>query len=313
LGAALVALMMWVSPASAQVAGEGDFNEGMRLLSKGDYDGACAAFERSEVNGPTMASRYQLGRCNEERSHFGSAYLAYLKSAELAEKKGDTKRAAVARQRARELEDRAPKLVFVVPPANLVQGLTIKRNGASVPNSDWGKAIVIEEGQHNIQIGAPGRKTVSMQIDAQGPGRPAMVTVPTLEAGNDPTEPVVVPKPTPAASPKPKGAQPPPLQPYQGEQPKPGDRKSPALFWTGVGLVTSGGLAAVLGGIAWGLDGLPEPPPGAIVSFVGAGVFLAVGIPFMAVGGRRNGPEAALAPRLEPVVMPTGAGLKLTF
>jgi hypothetical protein len=96
------------------------------------------------------------------------------------------------------------------------------------------------------------------------------------------------------------------------------ERKSPALFWTGVGLVTGGSLAVVLGAVGIGLaarngfgDGGAGPGIGSLVL---GGVLLGVGIPFMAVFGARvpAEPEPA-AFTVVPILTPGGAGLVGAF
>jgi hypothetical protein len=335
--AACVAATALAGNTAAQSA-QDQFNEGMKLMAKGDFDGACAAFEKSEDPEPTIATRYQLGKCNEERGHYGTAYLRYGDAARLADEKGDKKRAQVARQRANEVEPKAPRMVIVVPADRQVDGLTIKRGGKKVPKADWSKATVVDNGFHDIEISAPGVKTVTMRVEAKG-GTVAKVAVPKLDktgsagdggsagaggsSGAGGSNNVAPPGPSPTSSGAVPIGEPPPPPVDEGPQTK---RKSSGLFWTGTGLVIAGGLAG-LGGtylVATNDNGEGEggPPVGGISLLIGSVVFLGVGIPFMVVFGEKvpaeaETPEGKPTPTtgviLEPIVSPTYGGLRLRF
>ncbi|RLB64631.1 MAG: hypothetical protein DRI90_04130 [Deltaproteobacteria bacterium] len=283
------------------------FQEGMKLLATGDYDGACAAFERSESPAPTVSTQYQLGRCNESRGRLGSAHRFFLSAAGLAEEAGDAARAKTARQRAREVEPKAGKMAIIIPQDRQVEGLTVTCDGIDVPQKNWGKAVPIDSGKHTIVLSAPGMETKSIEAQSGGPGKPTLVEAPALEPGGGAA---TTPTATPPAPPPPGDAGPEMV------------RKSNGAFWAGMGLTIGGGLA-ILGGVGlWVQDETADAPIGPIALLIGGSALLGVGLPLMFVFGKKvpAGPDgepleeaAEGAIYLQPLIGPTGAGLRLRF
>jgi len=303
--------------AVAADAGADAFNEGKMLMGKTKYDEACDAFERAEKAGyEKIKTRYWLGRCNEERKQYANAYRAFHDTAQLAEEAGDSKRAAAAHKRAKELEQKFPMIILTVPPSVRVEGLTIKRDGEVVPAEMWGKPLAVEPGKHTIEITAPGMKPLTLKITADKPGQKAALAMPALTPGD--------PAGDAGARPVDDGA-----KPGDGGVPVGGDggtnggdegpetkKRSAGLFWTGMGLTILGGLAALgtIGYIAGEVD--PDPQVGVMVTGFGiATVGLGVGLPFMFVFGVQVPvePEEKEALIVEPLIGPTGAGLRLRF
>lgn len=323
---ALVLAMVTVAPAAFGQSAQDHFNEGMKRLAKSDWNGACAAFEKSEQPEPTMATRYQLGRCNEERGHFGTAYLMYQSAADIADKQGDTKRRDVARQRVAELEPKATKLVILVPPDRQVDGMSIKRDGTVVPKGEWNKAAVVSNGFHDVQVSAPGRKNVTMRVEAKDTGSVSKITVPALEADAGGGSNGAAPAPAPTTAPTSSSTS---VPPAYGTTPTADagpamERKNPAMFWSGMGLIIGGALAGAAGAGLYGLaaqngdpgQGTALPvPPGSIASWTIAVALIATGIPLMVIGGRKvpAGAPAAEAASLVLDVSPVGVGLRASF
>jgi hypothetical protein len=296
------------------------FQEGMKLLATGDYDGACAAFEKSEVPAPTVSTQYQLGRCNESRGRFGSAHRFFLSAAGLAEEAGDAGRAKTARQRAREVEPKAGKMAIIVSQDRQIAGLTITCDGVQIAQKDWGKAMPIDSGKHTIELSAPGMESKTIEAESTGPGKPTLVEAPALVAtgsGGGATAPTATGTAT-APPPPPPGAGEPEMV-----------RKSAGGFWTGVALTAVGGLN-ILGGVGlWVQDETADAPVGPIALLIAGGAILGVGLPLMFVFGKRvpagpdgepveeasgeTRPATEGAVYLQPMVTPTGAGLRLLF
>lgn len=265
------------------------FQLGMELLAKSDYEGACAAFEKAEAKGPAIGSSYQLGRCNEGRGKYGLAYESYKRAAMLADSAGDGERASIARDRAAEMEPKAPKLLIVVPPDRAASGMTVRIDGKVV--ADWSSAAPIGEGSHRIEISAQGRSSASLAVEVRMQAEVVRVTVPEL---------------APLAT-----AAPPPPEEEPEER-----RRNPALFWTGIGLTIGGGCALIAGlGILGNAEATGDPTysPGGIALLVSSAALLGVGIPFTIVYGRKQPVEAASAVIVEPRIGAGSASLSVTF
>jgi hypothetical protein len=290
------------------------FNEGMKLFAKGDYDGACAAFEKSEkVGKPTMASSFQLGRCNEGREKYGLAFEYYERAARLGDQSGDPERATIARQRAQDAGAKAPKLVFHVAAERRVDRMRIELDGEAVDDEDWGKPIPVAERPHRVVVTAPGKKSATLQLPAPETGKTTKVDIPKLSPGSGSAEPTPPPTAKPGA-PAPATGPRPALPPGYG-QPIEMERRNTGLFATGIVFICLGGLGIVVGGI-WtaGTALVDEVAIPAVVTLIGGVALLGTGIPLVVIFGKKVPPsEPAAGVRVEPILGPTSGGLRVTF
>src|SRR5438094_8661227 len=69
------------------------FDRGLQLMAEKKFDAACDEFAASDATAPTMATKFQLGRCNEARQRWATARYEFLECARLATEAGDLKRA----------------------------------------------------------------------------------------------------------------------------------------------------------------------------------------------------------------------------
>ncbi len=283
--AVLVGATLVTPLAHADAASEA-FNDGKRLMGKGQFKEACAAFKRAEdAAGRNVKTRYWVGRCSEEQGKKAAAYLAYKDAKRMAEKAGDTDRLDIIDRRITELGQILPFLVITVPDKVKVAGLKIQRDDEDVPEAEWGKPQPVDIGKHLIKVSAPGHQEMTLHVTASEPGSEAQLVIPALTKATGTPSPS--PRPTPAPTPTPK-------EPGEDEGPEM-TRKSPGLFWTGVGLVAAGGVAAIAGGVLViqgeaddePLAGGRDRTPAGVALLITGGVFLGVGIPFMVVFGAK--------------------------
>ncbi len=316
----LFLLLVLLAPATAMAdAASNALNEGKRLMGKGQHAQACAQFAKAEaIAGQNVKTRYWTGRCNEEQGNKAAAYLAYRDAKRMAIKAGDTKRTDVINTRIAELGQVLPFLQVTVPESMQgIDGLTIQRNGQDFPRERWGQPMPIETGKHKITVSAPGYQTISLNVTATGPGSTAQLVIPALQPAQGGAAP---PPPGPGPTPMPLPGGP------VGDQPEM-ERKNAGLFWTGVGLVSAGGLAVLVGGAALLVSAAEESASfddfedsndtgaAGVGLLVTGGVFLAVGIPFMVVFGKKVPAEKPTAGTvtISPMLSPTGLGLQGTF
>ena len=187
---ALLAIATAVSPARAQDAqaqamGRALFNDGVVLFNKGDYEAACPKFEASLKHYPGLGTRGKLAECFEKLGRFASAYQVYREVAQLATRSGDVAREQVASERAKSLEPKLSYLTVVVPPANDVSGMVIKRNGREMERAKLGSAEPVDSGAISLEVAAPGRKTFNGQINVVQ-GQSQRFEVPSLESTSPP-------------------------------------------------------------------------------------------------------------------------------
>jgi hypothetical protein len=164
----VLALASSVTPAHAQDAqtqGRALFNEGAALIAKGDNEAACPKFVASLKQFPGIGTRGKLAECYEKLGRYASAYLAYREVAQLATRGGDPAREQVASERAKSLEPKLSYVTVILPPANDVAGLVVKRNGREVERAKLGSAEPIDAGSVAVEVTAPGRKPYSGRLN----------------------------------------------------------------------------------------------------------------------------------------------------
>lgn len=206
----VLALCAGVSPAEAQdapaqAAGRALFNEGVALFNKGEFEAACPKFEASLKQFPGIGTRGKLAECYEKVGRYASAYQAYREVAQLATRGGDPAREQVASERAKGLEPKLSYVTVVLPPANDVAGLVVKRNGREIERAKLGAAEPIDSGTVAIDVTAPGRKPFSGRINVMQ-GLSVKFEVPALAPDASANAQPPGPGPAPAAASREDGA-----------------------------------------------------------------------------------------------------------
>src|SRR3954470_2586769 len=93
------------------------FDQGKTLFAEGKYGEACQKLEASYAMNKLSGTGGLLGACFEKLGRVASAWAAYRASAAIAERQGNSERAAAARASAAELE---PKLAWLTIDASAV-------------------------------------------------------------------------------------------------------------------------------------------------------------------------------------------------
>jgi hypothetical protein len=158
------------------------FDEARQLMRDGRFAEACPKLEDSDRLAPGIGTEFNLADCYEHTGRLASAWAMFLKVAAATKLKGQTDREQVARDRARALEPRIPRLEIQVP--ENAAGLQVERDGQPVPESSFGMALPVDPGPHRIEARAPGKTAWSTTVAAED-GQVARVTVPRLEDAPD--------------------------------------------------------------------------------------------------------------------------------
>jgi hypothetical protein len=223
-------------PAAAQAL----FNEGKALAAAGRYGDACPRFEESQRMAPAIGTRFNLADCQEHIGKTASAWANFLGVAAAAKAAGQPDREAAARDRANRLEPRLSRLAILVPDASRLTGLAVQRDGQELGAAQWGEAVPVDPGTHAVVAKAAGKRDYEVDVDVQGEGATARVSIPALQdvPATAPPAPAVAPQPEcPAAHPAP----PAPVIVNGTSSTKP-------IGW---GLVIGGGVALVGGVVFW--------------------------------------------------------------
>jgi hypothetical protein len=180
LALAVATLALAPRPAHAQSAeAEALFQDGKRLMTRGETAKACDKFEASDRVEPASGTEINLARCRETNGQLASAWAAYLKTAATAKHDGNTRREAEARKKAAGLEPRLIYLTIVVPADSRVDGLVIQRNGTAVDDALWNQRVPVDPDEYTISGEAPGYEPWSTSVLVKT--RDKKVEVPPLE------------------------------------------------------------------------------------------------------------------------------------
>jgi serine/threonine-protein kinase len=147
-----------------KAAADALFDEGQKLVAKGDYAEGCAKFEASLKLLVRVGVKLNLADCYEKAGRTASAWAEFRDAASLAGKNGDEKREKFARERVAALEPYLAKLVIKVSAAGRIDGLTITRDGLPVPEALYDTAVPVDPGEHTIVAKAPHARTWSEKI-----------------------------------------------------------------------------------------------------------------------------------------------------
>jgi len=167
LGAAcLVALLaVFAPPAAASPQSETlalrHFMEGKKAFDGGRFEEALIVFQHSLELMPSPNSRLYIALCHRALGKVGSAYSGFRRAAQEASDRlaatGEKRYAATrnsASAEAAEIERKVPWLTLALP-AEAPAGLALTLDGELVLRADWGTAIAVDPGEHEIAARGP--------------------------------------------------------------------------------------------------------------------------------------------------------------
>jgi hypothetical protein len=158
------------------------FQSGRQLMREGRYAEACPKLAESQSLDPAPGTQLNLADCWEHAGRTASAQREFLEVAQTAEKNGETERAAIARARAKQLENKLTKLTLSVPAQARVPGLVLLQNSTVVAEADWGKARPVDPGPFVIEARAPGRRSYRSEFSLRGDAGTHELSIPVLLA-----------------------------------------------------------------------------------------------------------------------------------
>jgi len=202
--------------ATDKATAEALFVEAKRLMGEKKFAEACPKLADSAKLDPGVGTSLNLALCYKQNGQTASAWTTYREAAAQARTAQQLDREELARNEAAALEKTLTRLVIQVSPeVAAIQGLEIKRDGSLVPSGLWGVAAPVDPGVRGIDVTAPGKKPLHLEVKAEGAGATAQLVIPALEsdAAGAPVAPVAAvaaapaPAPTPAATPAPPPAE----------------------------------------------------------------------------------------------------------
>jgi hypothetical protein len=163
------------------------FDEARVLMDAKKYAEACAKFAESQRLDAAFGTQLNLARCYGLMGKTASSWINYVEAGATAKKEGRADREKVARKFADELRPQLSKMKLAV--TERVPGLEISRDGAVVREAQWGSAVPVDPGTHEIKATAPGYKPWSKTVEVGGNAAELEVTVEKLLPAPKETKP----------------------------------------------------------------------------------------------------------------------------
>lgn len=140
------------------------FYEARNLMQKGNFKDACPKLEESLRLDYGIGTEFNLADCYEHVGKTASAWSGFLNVASQAKTQNQAQREKVARDRAKALEPKLPKMIIEVPAPP--PGIEVKRDGVIVGNAAWGTAVPVDPGQHKVVVTAPNKQPWETSVNA---------------------------------------------------------------------------------------------------------------------------------------------------
>lgn len=182
------------------------FDDAVELGNAGRFAEACQKLEESRKLHDGLGTAFHLAGCWVKIGRTASAYALFGEIAKRAEDSGQKERAELSRSR---MEALAPKLSRVrIDVASRAGNPEVYRDDVPVPESDWGKPVAVDRGQHEIRATADGKAPWSAKVDVSEAATIYALSIPPLGTAMSPKSPVVAtvaaePPVRPAPEPKP--------------------------------------------------------------------------------------------------------------
>jgi hypothetical protein len=168
----------FATPARAQSAeAESLFQQGKRLMKKGQVAQACDKFEAADRVEATSSTELNLADCREKNGQLATAWAMFIKAATTAKRAGDARRDAEGRRRAAALEPQLLYLTIVVPDEARIEGLVVKRNDAAIDEALWDQRVPVDPDEYTVSAEAPGRKPWSTSVVVKTKSKKVVVPV----------------------------------------------------------------------------------------------------------------------------------------
>ncbi|HVJ18543.1 MAG TPA: tetratricopeptide repeat protein [Polyangiaceae bacterium] len=207
------------------------YQEGKRLMNERKFDQACPKLEESYKLEPATGTLLNLGACYDGAGKYATAWAYYNDALAAAKRESQDVRVTYATEQLQKLEAQLTRLQIELAPGADVPGLEVRLDGRAISSAALGFPSPVDPGQHVIEVSAPGKKPIRMDLVANAPKTVVKAIVPVLEdAGGAPTGPAA-----PAAA-----ATTPAPAPEPGEQSSGGGVKTLGFVLGGVGVLGLG-------------------------------------------------------------------------
>lgn len=138
------------------------FEEGRKLMDKGQYAAACPKLAESQRLDPGGGTLLNLAICHEKEGKIGTAYLEFQAAQAQAIKDGRKDREKISGEHMGALSPRLSKLAVHV--VKEVPDLDVRVDGTTLRKPAWDVLTVFDPGAHVIDASAPGHVAFKKSI-----------------------------------------------------------------------------------------------------------------------------------------------------
>jgi len=193
LGSSLVSRWSLAQSSEDRATAQALFDDGRALMQANRAADACPKFEESQRLDPGTGTLLNLANCYERVGRNASAWALYVEVMTASRAANRADREALAKEHADALLPKLSKLSIEVPTPTQVPGLVITRDGQPIRQAQWGTALPIDPGKHQLAATAPGKQSWQLEIEISKPGQTETTKVPVLAdapAGAAPQQPL---------------------------------------------------------------------------------------------------------------------------
>ena len=188
-----------VARAGEPTSADALFREGRTLLDAKRFDEACPKIAQSQKLEPGAGTLLALALCHEGQGKTATAWGELNEAAALGKKNGRADLAGAAQKRAAAMEPQLARVVVRVP-QNDGASYDVKRDGETLPASDWGSPIPVDPGEHRVDVSAKGKVARTYVVRLAGAGTVEIVVEKLEDARVAPIVPVATAAPVQVAS-----------------------------------------------------------------------------------------------------------------
>jgi len=186
----LVATLGLLARAQTTDDPEALFAQGRQLAVAKRCDQALPLFRRSHAAAPAVGTLLNIAACDETLGRTASAKRALERARDLANELDDGARSRYAQKRLDALRAKLSRLRVVVRSPS--DGLSLTLDGAPLPAAQWGRAVALDPGRHEVVARAEGYHDYEAEVVLEDPGTTLQLEVPALTSSTAPAPPAAI-------------------------------------------------------------------------------------------------------------------------
>lgn len=179
------------------------FDQAVAEMKAQKYASACRKLEEvKRILPDALGAQVELANCYEKEGRLASAWAEWSRVQALSTAAGQSKRAERAAARSRALTPQLSRLtVRLAPEVSALTGVVVQRDGTALGPPQWGLAIPVDGGAHDVEVTAPGYLPFHARVEVARSKGDTVVDVPALTSEGAPSPaPESTPAPPPASS-----------------------------------------------------------------------------------------------------------------